>query len=453
MRNILFSITVAILTFGCRGGEESINMDRWLVNGHEIFEEDLLSMNEGDRALFQGETTEFVNFELSGCFRLVDGGQAALMLHTDSTMSRGYELFFGNGVIDSNIKSGSLTGVRNLFRSLAKDGEWSQFSVRVSRRSITVDINENKVVDYIEPNEPFRTKEFAQRVLSSGNFAIICKGSEAEFKGLKVRMIAEDQEAAETRYPNSEDSVIMGLQQRLFPLIDYHVHLKGLSKEQAYDRSLKSGINFGIAPNCGIGFPITNDAQVREYRDSTQNMPFLFGMQGEGREWPTTFSNESRALFDYVFTDALTFDDHRGRRTKLWIDSLVHVDISPELYVDLLVDRSVKVINSEPLDIFVNPTLLPRVIRADYDKYWTEPRMDAIIEALAENGVALEINDRYEIPSIKFLERAKRAGVKFTFGTNNTSADDLRDLEYAIGAAIELGLTKDDMWSPSMKRR
>ncbi len=443
---------MAILAVGCSGGEESINMDRWLMNGHEIMEGDVLSMKDGDRALFQGEATEFVNFELSGYFRLTNGGRATLMLHTDSTMSRGYEIFFGNGAIDSNIKSGSLTGIRNLFRSLAKDGEWAQFGVRVSQQSITVEINENKVVDYIEPDVPFRTKEFAQRVLSSGNFAILCRGAEAEFKGLKVTTIA-DTEGAETRHLDSEDSVIMGLQQRLFPLIDYHVHLKGLSKEQAYDRSLKSGINFGIAPNCGIGFPITNDAQVREYRDSTQNMPFLFGMQGEGREWPATFSEQSQGLFDYVFTDALTFDDHRGRRTKLWIDSLVHVDISPELYVDLLIDRAVKVINNEPLDIFVNPTLLPRVLRADYDKYWTEPRLDAIIEALAENGVALEINDRYEIPSIKFLERAKKAGVKFAFGTNNVSADDLRGLEYAIGAAIELGLTKDDMWSPSMKRR
>lgn len=451
MRHIFYCISIAILAISCTQ-ESNLpqSMDRWYVDGKGVIEGETISLSEGDRALFNGKIDEFTNFELTGEFMLSGGAEAALMLHTDPTITKGYELFFGNGPIDSEIKSGSLTGIRNLFKSLATDGQWSTFVVKVSGKRITIDINSNNVVDYIEPEAAYRIDDFAQRVLSSGNFALLCNKGSVEFRGLTVSTIASDK--VDTSSRASEDSVIMKLQQELFPLIDYHVHLKGLSKEQAYRQSIESGINYGIAPNCGIGFPITNDQHVREYCDSTQNMPFLFGMQGEGREWPTTFSKESRELFDYVFTDALTFNDHRGRRTKMWIDSLVHIDIPADKYVDIIVDRTLKVINNEPLDIFVNPTLLPREIRADYDKYWTTPRMDVVIEALKENGVALEINDRYEIPSIEFIARAKEAGIKFTFGTNNTNPTELRDLEYAIGVALELGFTKDDMWNPTMRR-
>ena len=74
--------------------------------------------------------------------------------------------------------------------------------------------------------------------------------------------------------------------------------------------------------------------------------------------------------------------------------------------------------------------------------------MDRVIRALVDNDVALEINDRYKIPSPAFIKRAKANGVKFTFGTNNTSRDDLGKLEYCIAMVEECGLTPNDIWIP-----
>ena len=62
---------------------------------------------------------------------------------------------------------------------------------------------------------------------------------------------------------------------RIFPVLDYHVHLKGgLTKEVAAKQSRKTGINYTIAPNCGIGFPITNDQQVMDYLNEMRSQPF-----------------------------------------------------------------------------------------------------------------------------------------------------------------------------------
>ena len=106
------------------------------------------------------------------------------------------------------------------------------------------------------------------------------------------------------------------------------------------------------------------------------------------------------------------------------------------------------IIGNEPVDIYVNPTFLPAKIAADYDRLWTPERMDRVIKVLKNNDVALEINARYKIPSIAFLKRAKEAGVKYTFGTNNTSSNDLGQLEYCLKAIHELGLTAGDIFLP-----
>ena len=87
--------------------------------------------------------------------------------------------------------------------------------------------------------------------------------------------------------------------------------------------------------------------------------------------------------------------------------------------MDTLVERAVGILEQEPIDIYVNPTFLPDVLAKDYDTLWTEPRRKKVIAALVRNGVAMEINNRYRLPSASFMQMAKASGVKFTFGTNN----------------------------------
>jgi len=67
---------------------------------------------------------------------------------------------------------------------------------------------------------------------------------------------------------------------------------------------------------------------------------------------------------------------------------------------------------------------------------------------LKNNDVALEINARFKIPSIAFVKRARVAGVKFTFGTNNGDKTDLNRLEYCLWVIKEAGLTADDIFLP-----
>ena len=89
---------------------------------------------------------------------------------------------------------------------------------------------------------------------------------------------------------------------------------------------------------------------------------------------------------------------------------------------------------------------------AEYDKYWTDERVDMVLDVLVEHGIALEINAGLRLPSTKIVRRAKARGIKFTFGTNNANAD-FGKLEYCFEVVNACGLTKDDIWFPTMSRR
>ncbi len=232
-----------------------------------------------------------------------------------------------------------------------------------------------------------------------------------------------------------------------FDIIDLHAHLKGgLTIEGLLSHSRETGIRYGVAANCGLGFPIQNDSALSDYYHSLKDYPVYIAMQAEGREWTHTFSPDSIALFDYAFTDAMTFTDQHGKRTRLWMNDEVNIS-DPEAFMDFYVKQIIEILNSEPINIYVNATFLPEVIREQYDELWTDERIQKVTIALKENNIACEINARYKIPSAHFINLAKQKEVKFTLGTNNGGAD-LGYLEYSLRMIDECGLKPGDFWKP-----
>jgi hypothetical protein len=236
-------------------------------------------------------------------------------------------------------------------------------------------------------------------------------------------------------------------------ITDLHIHLKGaLTIDDAVRKSEAENIQYGIAVNCGLGFPVHTDAQIDSVLETFKGYPqFYVAMQAEGREWVEIFSKESIAKFDYVFTDAMTFTDEMGRRNRIWMKNETFID-DEEKFMDYLVNTLVKILNTEPIDIYVNSTFLPEQMADRYDHFWTNERMDKVIQAAKANNIAIEINNRYRIPSAAFIKRAKAAGVKFTVGTNNAD-ENFSGAEYARQMISECGLTEKDFFLPVKKNR
>jgi hypothetical protein len=248
-------------------------------------------------------------------------------------------------------------------------------------------------------------------------------------------------------YPDPTVKKITELKASGFEIIDYHAHLKGgLTMEELLDHSKKTGIKYGVAFNAGVGFPITNDSTLLANYEQYKDYPVFMAMQAEGREWVGMFSEENIKTFDYVFTDAMTWTDNKGRRMRLWMPEEVFVDDKDD-FMDQLVEQIVGVMTNEPIDIYVNSTYLPDILQPEYDLLWTKKRMEKVISAAVDNNIAIEINARYKIPSATFIKKAKAAGVKFSMGTNNTDKE-LGTLDYAIKMIDECGLDPGDFFRP-----
>ena len=226
-------------------------------------------------------------------------------------------------------------------------------------------------------------------MLDHGTFALQGHdaGAKTYFRSVRVRPLPDAAPPVTLPVLDEIDKQILRLEAANYPLVDFHVHLKGgWTIEQALEKSRHDGIQYGIAINGGKGFPVTNDEQLLAALAPLKGQPVFLALQGEGREWPGTFSRRVMEQFDYIFTDAMTFTTDDGRRMRLWIPEEVGEIKDHEAFMETIVDRIVKVVNNEPIDIYVNATFLPDVMAKEYDKLWTRRRMQRVIDAVQARG-------------------------------------------------------------------
>jgi hypothetical protein len=406
----------------------------------------------------------FRNFELEVEVMTSPAANSGVYFHTRYQESgfpiKGFEIQVNNtatgeGTYSERKKTGSLYGLRNVYKQVAADGEWNKLNIIVRGKNIQVRCNGVHVVDYTEPTPAVIPDGMEkERFVDRGTFALQCHdpGSKARYRSIRVRPLADDVSVA-SNAPVVDETFrrIINVGRQNVPMVDFHVHLKsGLTLEQALEKSRRDGIQYGLAVNCGKGFPVQDDASARAFLETMKGQPVFIAMQAEGREWTSMFSRKTVALFDYVFTDSMTWTDDTGRRMRLWIPNEVGTIKDVQGFMDTLVNRTVGILEREPIDIYVNPTFLPDSIGQDYDKLWTDERIQKVVEAAARNKVAIELNDRYKLPGLRVVQMAKAAGCKFTFGTNNTGPADLGRSEYGLRMVEECKLVWQNFFVPGV---
>lgn len=442
-----------------KGWRSNGNADSWKVSGGA-----LVGSGPTSHLFYTGRVhnATFRNFELMAEIKTAPQSNSGMYFHTawqSGFPVKGFEVRINNTYAGPDrgerIKTGSLYGLRNIYKQLAPDDQWFQMQISVRGKNVQIRLDGQLVVDYVEPTPPVIPDGAAQdRFLDQGTFALQCHntGPAVMYRSVRVRPLADDLPAA-SPMPVVDDVFRKVIQygQRNIPMVDFHVHLKeGLTLDQALAKFRRDGIFYGIAINGGKGFPIENDEGVRNFFESMKGQPIFIAMQAEGREWTKMFSEPVAALFDYVFTDSMTWTDNNGKRMRLWIPEEVGAIPAPQAFMDQLVERTVGILEREPIDIYVNPTFLPDVLAPDYDRLWSEERMHAVIAAAVKNKVAIEMNNRYRIPSARFVSLAKAAGCKFTMGTNNSGPKDLGRCEYALGLIEECQLEWQDFFVPQV---
>ena len=234
-----------------------------------------------------------------------------------------------------------------------------------------------------------------------------------------------------------------------FPVADLHVHLSPqLSIEQALQLGKERQVQLGILEHPGPGYKIQSDAELKQYIDGLRKYPVRVGLQPVYAGWSKSFSKGVLEQLDYVLMDALTLPRADGSWLAIWqIDTMV--DDEDEFMAGYM--RFIEqVLTTEPIDIFGWPTFLPVPIARHYSRLWTPARVGRIIELTETRKIAIEINEVAHVPDENFVLAAKRAGLKFTFGTDSRNQN-AAHFYYCYQIAQKCSLTEADMFIPKRK--
>lgn len=229
-----------------------------------------------------------------------------------------------------------------------------------------------------------------------------------------------------------------------FPVADYHVHLSNtLTIDQALQLGKERGVQLGILEHPGPGFPINTDADLRQYIDKLRKYPVRVGLQPVYPGWSKAFSKPVLDQLDYILMDALTLPNPDGTWLAIWqIDTMVD---DGEAFMQRYMQFIEQILTTEPIDIFGWPTFLPVPIARQYAELWTAKRVARIIELAKSRKLGIEINEVAHVPDENFIREAKRAGLKFTFGTDSRNQN-AAHFYYCYQMAQRCGLIEGDMF-------
>jgi hypothetical protein len=363
---------------------------------------------------------DFKNFELEVELTTQPDCNSGVYFHTTYQESgfpeKGFEVQVnntarGDGGYLERKKTGSLYGLRNMYKQLVPDQKPFRMAVAVRGKNVQIRLNGELLVDYVEPSPPLIPAGGEKyRFLDHGTFALQCHndGSRVACKSVRVRSLPDSLPAYTGPAPVVDNTYreIIDIGRHNLPMVDFHVYLRpGLSLEGALTRSRRDGIQYGITANAST---LQNDAAIARWIEPVARRPVFFALATDNGGWMKTLSRGMAKKFDYVIAN--------GNGASL----------------DTLLER----LRNEPVDILSGLGPVPNERARD------------LIDALMSNKVALELNTVRQTPSEEFILQAKEAGCKFAFGTANANAAELARCEYGLQVVQQCKLDWQNFFTP-----
>ncbi len=233
-----------------------------------------------------------------------------------------------------------------------------------------------------------------------------------------------------------------------FPLMDLHVHRsEELTIEDIVAKSEELNMKIGVMENIAP-WGITNDEQLETYINAIKPYPVYIGLQPMSPGWSKNLSPDLIGRADYIAMDPQIVENGNGYGETIMLWEYTSYIDDPDAFMEQNMKHYLNILTGkEPLDIFACPLFLPVSIQREYHRLWTKKRLQQIIDAARERNIAIEINDTVRVPHEEFVLMAKKAGLKFTFGSDARNHTVGR-LDYCKYIAGKCGLTEKDFFIP-----
>jgi hypothetical protein len=369
------------------------------------------------------QAAQFGDFEAEVEVLTQPGANSGVYFHTAwqdaGWPSAGFEMQVNNtqppfagdsgGAYREHKKTGSLYGIRNTYKALARDGDWFTLRLRVEVPRVRIHVNDVLVVDYVEPRGGVPGLTPPLNRLGKGTFALQCHDarSPVQYRRVAVRPLPAPAAGHVTRAaaPDAAAARRYRLARDNFPLVDLRAvdASRPATLEPALAAARAGALFVGVTAAAGANGRL-DDAGVQALARRFGNRPLFLGLSAGGPGWDARLTPAALAAVDFVLLDGRT------------LAGAVPLGSGPQAYADALVAGTVSALGREAVDVYGAPLALPAALAAQRDAIWTDARLQQVIDAAVRAGVALEINGRLQLPGAAFVQKAKAAGARFTLG-------------------------------------
>jgi hypothetical protein len=308
----------------------------------------------------------FKNFEIEVQVKTFKLANSGIYFHTQyqesGWPSKGIEIqvnnsHLGEGDYMEYKRMASLYGVRNIYKSVAKDDEWMTVKARVESDHVQIWVNGIKTVDYVQPERTFRVPKLAK-----GTFAL--QGHDAlskmQYKSFKVKRLPDDvhSNTKATTFGAWHDSLVV-YQGRQFAFIDLNPKTN-LSPKELADYVYSTGINV---------------AWVKEPKRATD--------LAAAKDFP-------------LFTGIKVNAKNQGKAQVANADFIIGESTNLKTAKALLSAKNIH-------------------IWSDKGNTLSTPDASMLLDLAKLNNIAIEIDNDTKTPSVDVIKMAKEKGCKFTF--------------------------------------
>jgi hypothetical protein len=199
-----FLLTISFSGFGQQDGWISLfngqDFDGWKIaeNPSSFSVEDGIIKIDGPRAhaFYVGDVNgaDFKDFELMVELKTMPKANSGIFFHTkyqeNGWPEKGYEVQVNQTHSDWR-KSGSLYSFNDVKEVYVKDGDWYTTHIIVKGDHVTVKINGNTVMEYVESEDKNRPANAGDKKIDRGTFALQAHDPESVifYKSVKVKVL------------------------------------------------------------------------------------------------------------------------------------------------------------------------------------------------------------------------------------------------------------------------
>lgn len=215
------------------------------------------------------------------------------------------------------------------------------------------------------------------------------------------------------------------------PHVDLHIHTKYTDGLETIDNIFQEALNKNIETIAITDHVWRTSTYLNQYFNEIKNkrddiqLNVLAGIEAK----VVNIDGSIDATSEIIEESEIVLGSLHSIPTEEDYNFLDPTKVDEDVVINNLYEATLNLIKSKKVDVIAHPTFLLNKIYGNKDFY--EWQIEEIASKAAKHNIAIEINMKYNDPSLTFLKICKDKGVSFSVGSDAHILKDVGNINYA----------------------